>query len=137
VTAVTVAGTVVTITVLSDGPSICDPNQTGVPAGEPVNWTADYDVRAEYKRRVQATIRVYYESYIVQGRRSGSYARGRSGTAAPARRRALASPASNGSASVAGRPWAPRRCDRHAGALAVRRADGPIWGLAPRVSIMA
>lgn len=64
VTAVAVNGTVVTVTIVADGPSICDPSQTGVPAGEPVNWRADYDVRAEYKRRVQATIRVFYESYV-------------------------------------------------------------------------
>ncbi len=64
VSAVTVAGTVVTITVVADGPLICDPALTGVPPGEPVRWTADYDVRAEYKRRVQATIRVFYESYL-------------------------------------------------------------------------
>lgn len=64
VTAVTVTGRTVKITVLADAPSICDPTQTGVPPGEPVNWTAVYDIRAEYKRRVQATIRVFYESYI-------------------------------------------------------------------------
>jgi hypothetical protein len=63
VTAVAVNGTVVTVTIVADGPSICDPAETGVPAGEPVNWRADYDVRAVYKRRVQATIRVFYESY--------------------------------------------------------------------------
>ncbi len=68
VTAVTVRGTAVTITVLADGPFICDPARTGVPAGEPVNWTATYDLRAEYKRRVQATIRVFYESYIFGAR---------------------------------------------------------------------
>jgi len=64
VTAVIVTGTTVKVTVLADGPSICDPARTGVPAGEPVKWTATYDLRAEYKRRVQATIRVFYESYI-------------------------------------------------------------------------
>ena len=64
VTAVTLAGTVVTVTVVADGPSICGPAATGIPAGEPVHWSADYDVRAEYKRRVQATIRVFYESYV-------------------------------------------------------------------------
>jgi hypothetical protein len=63
VTAVIVAGTVVTITVLADGPSICDPAVTGQPA-DTVSWTASYDFRAEYTRRVQATIRIYYESYI-------------------------------------------------------------------------
>jgi hypothetical protein len=64
VTAVTVAGTVVTVTVVGDGPPICDPEQTGVPAGEPVHWQVRYDVRAEYTRRVQATLRVFYESYL-------------------------------------------------------------------------
>jgi hypothetical protein len=64
VTAITVAGTAVTITILADGPSICDPAQTGVPPGEPVNWIADYDVRIDYKRRVQSKIRIFYESYI-------------------------------------------------------------------------
>jgi hypothetical protein len=63
VTAVTVQGTVVTVSIVADGPAICDPSQTGVPAGEPVHWMVDYDVRAEYKRRVQVTIRIYYESY--------------------------------------------------------------------------
>jgi hypothetical protein len=63
VSAVAVTGTLVTITVVADGPSICDPTVTGVPAGEPVNWTATYGVRAEYRRRVQATIRIFYESY--------------------------------------------------------------------------
>jgi len=63
VTAVSVAGTVITITVLADGPSICDPAETGQPP-DTVSWTAPYDFRAEYTRRVQATIRIYYESYI-------------------------------------------------------------------------
>ena len=63
VTAVTVTGTVVTITVLADGPAICDPALTGYAPGDPVPWRASYDVRAEYRRRVQSTIRVYYESY--------------------------------------------------------------------------
>lgn len=63
VTAVTLQGTVVTVAIVADGPSICDPAQTGVPASEPVNWMANYDVRAEYKRRVQVTIRIFYESY--------------------------------------------------------------------------
>ena len=33
-----------------------------------MNWTATYDLRAEYKRRVQATIRIFYESYIFGAR---------------------------------------------------------------------
>jgi hypothetical protein len=64
VTAVTIAGTDVTISVLADGPSICDPSRTGVPPGEPVDWMADYVVHIEHKRRVQATMRVFYESYM-------------------------------------------------------------------------
>jgi hypothetical protein len=64
VTAVTIAGTDVTISVLADGPSICDPSRTGVPPGEPVDWMAGYVVHIEHKRRVQATMRVFYESYI-------------------------------------------------------------------------
>jgi len=64
VTSVSVAGTVVTITVRADGPSICDPDRTGVPAGEPVHWKATYPIRAEYRRRVQTTMRVFYESYL-------------------------------------------------------------------------
>lgn len=63
VTAVAVAGTAVTITVLADGPSICDPAETGLPPGEPVAWEADYDVRIAYTRRVQTKIRIYFESY--------------------------------------------------------------------------
>lgn len=63
ITDVSVAGTVITLTALADGPSICDPALTGYPPGEPVAWTADYDVGAEYTRRVQTTIRVYFESY--------------------------------------------------------------------------
>ena len=62
-TAVTVQGTVATVTILADGPNICDPAETGVPAGEPVNWNADYDVRVLHKRRVQVTLRIFYESY--------------------------------------------------------------------------
>jgi hypothetical protein len=58
VTAVTVAGTAVTIAIVADGASICDPR------GATVNWTVSYDFRAEYKRRVQSTLRVYYESYV-------------------------------------------------------------------------
>ena len=64
VTAVTVTGTEITVTVLADGATICDPAQTGYPPGATVYWTASYDLRAEYKRRVQATLRVYYESYM-------------------------------------------------------------------------
>jgi hypothetical protein len=68
VTAVTVTGTTVKVTVVADGPSVCDPAKTGVPPGEPVKWVAQYDLRAEYKRRVQATIRVFYESYLYDAR---------------------------------------------------------------------
>lgn len=82
VTSVSVAGTVVTITVRADGPSICDPDRTGVPAGEPVHWKATYPIRAEYRRRVQTTIRVFYESYLFGP--SGSYARRPSETPAGA-----------------------------------------------------
>ena len=64
VTAVTVTGTVITVTVVADGATICDPAQTGYPPGATVYWTARYDLRAEYERRVQATLRVYYESYM-------------------------------------------------------------------------
>lgn len=69
VTAVSVTGRVVTISVLADGPSICDPAMTDIPPGQPVPWTAKYDLRAEYSRRVQSTIRVHYESYIAKGTR--------------------------------------------------------------------
>jgi hypothetical protein len=64
VTAVTIAGTVVTVSIVADGPLICDPAQTGVPPGEPVHWQAVYDVQVEHTRRVQATLRIYYESYL-------------------------------------------------------------------------
>jgi len=64
VTAVVVIGRTVKVAVLADGPSVCDPAQTGVPLGEPVRWTAMYDLLATYKRRAQATIRVFYESYV-------------------------------------------------------------------------
>ena len=60
VTAVTVAGTVATVTVVANGPQICGRN----PTGEPVSWEASYRVRAEYRRRVQSTIRIFYESYV-------------------------------------------------------------------------
>ncbi len=64
VTDVSIAGTVVTISVLADGPTICDPARTGIPPGEPVEWRAVYDFRAAYTRRVQATLRIFYESYL-------------------------------------------------------------------------
>ena len=64
VTAVTIAGSVVTVAIVADGPLICDPAQTGVPPGEPVHWRAVYDVQVEHTRRVQATLRIYYESYL-------------------------------------------------------------------------
>ena len=64
VTSVSVEGAVVTITVQANGSSICDPARSGVPAGEPVPWKATYRVRAEYRRRVQTTMRVFYESYL-------------------------------------------------------------------------
>ena len=64
VTAVVVTGRTVKVTVLADGPSVCDPAETGVPSGEPVKWTATYELLATYERRVQATIRVFYESYV-------------------------------------------------------------------------
>lgn len=62
---VKVEGEVITLTALADGPTICDPSLTGVPPGEPVHWIADYDFRAEYDRRVQAPIRIYFESYTI------------------------------------------------------------------------
>lgn len=65
VTDVSVAGTVVNMTALADGPSICDPALTGYLPGEPVAWTADYSFSAEYTRRVQTTMRVYFESYEI------------------------------------------------------------------------
>jgi hypothetical protein len=55
VSAVTVTGTVVSVSVVTDDPSVCDP---------PAAWYADYDVRVEYTRRIQATMRIYYESYL-------------------------------------------------------------------------
>lgn len=64
VTAVSVAGTVISFTVVANGPNICDPALTGYPPGADVPWKAVYDVRAEYKRRIPTTIRVFYESYI-------------------------------------------------------------------------
>lgn len=63
ITDVSVAGTVVTLTALADGPVICDPAFTGLPPGEPVAWTAEYDFGAEYTQRVQPTMRIYFESY--------------------------------------------------------------------------
>lgn len=63
VTAVTIAGTVVTLTVTADGPAICDPALTGIDPGQPVNWDVDYNFRAEYKRRAQVEIRQYFEAY--------------------------------------------------------------------------
>lgn len=63
ITDVSVAGTVITLTALADGPSICDPAFTGLPPGEPVAWTAEYGFGAEYTQRVQTTMRVYFESY--------------------------------------------------------------------------
>ncbi len=38
VTDVSIAGAVVTISILADGPTICDPARTGIPPGEPVEW---------------------------------------------------------------------------------------------------
>jgi hypothetical protein len=64
VTAVTLAGTAATVTVVADGPDVCDPARNGSAQGEPVSWTANYRVRAEYRRRVQSTIRIFYESYV-------------------------------------------------------------------------
>ncbi|MFY9264918.1 MAG: hypothetical protein WAO61_05785 [Solirubrobacterales bacterium] len=63
VTAVSVAGTVVSFTVVADGPNVCDPALTGYPPGDDVPWQAVYDFRAEYTRRIQTTMRVFYESY--------------------------------------------------------------------------
>lgn len=55
VSAVTVSGTVVTISAVTDDPDVCEPA---------ANWAAEYDVRVEYTRRIQATMRIYYESYL-------------------------------------------------------------------------
>lgn len=62
ITDVSVAGTVITLTALADGPSVCDPALTGHLPGEPFAWTAIYAFRAEYTRRVEPAIRVYFES---------------------------------------------------------------------------
>jgi hypothetical protein len=64
ITAISVNGTAVTLTALADGPLICDPAQTGVPPGQPVNWNSQYKFEADYSRRVATVIRVYYESYL-------------------------------------------------------------------------
>jgi len=64
VTAVTIAGNVVTVSIVGDSPLICDPAQSGVPPGERIHWRAVYDVQVEHTRRVQATLRIFYESYV-------------------------------------------------------------------------
>lgn len=63
VTAVSVSGTVVSFTVVANGPNICDPALAGYPPGEDVPWQASHDFRAEYSRRIATTMRIYYESY--------------------------------------------------------------------------
>jgi hypothetical protein len=55
VTSVNVTGTVITYSVVADDPAVCEPG---------ARWVVDYAVRADYTRRIQATIRVYYESYL-------------------------------------------------------------------------
>jgi len=64
VTAATVTGTVISFTVVANGPNICDPALTGYPPGADVPWKATYDVRAEYQRLIPTTIRIYFESYV-------------------------------------------------------------------------
>jgi hypothetical protein len=58
VTAVAVAGTVMTVTVVADGPANCDPRR---PTAE---WRADYTFAAKFTRRVQPVMRVYFESFL-------------------------------------------------------------------------
>lgn len=55
VSAVAVSGNVVTVSVVADDPTLCD---------RPESWRAVYDVRATYSRRVRATMRIYFESYL-------------------------------------------------------------------------
>lgn len=57
VTAVSVAGTVITISVLADGPNICDPAMAGGPVDQ-VQWMARYTVRSDHSRRIQVPLRV-------------------------------------------------------------------------------
>jgi hypothetical protein len=64
ITAIDVKDNVVTLSAIADGPWICDPERTGVAAGQPVNWHSDYDFEANYSRRIPTVIRVYYESYL-------------------------------------------------------------------------
>lgn len=62
---VKIDGEVITLTALADGPTVCDPSLTGVPPGEPVNWIADYGFIAEYDRRAQAPMRIFFDSYRI------------------------------------------------------------------------
>lgn len=57
VTAVQVVGSVITISVLGDGPNICDPAKTGEPVDQ-VQWMAKYTVRSDRTRRVVVPLRV-------------------------------------------------------------------------------
>jgi hypothetical protein len=52
VTTISINGSVVTIGVVADRVENCQ------------SWQAEYDVRSEYTRRVQATMRVFFESYL-------------------------------------------------------------------------
>ena len=82
VTAVTIAGMVVTVSIVADGALICDPAQTGVPPGEPVHWRAVYDVQVEHTRRVRR--RCGSSTRATSTARSGSCGRARSRTPAVA-----------------------------------------------------
>jgi hypothetical protein len=89
ISAINVSGTTITLSAVANGPLICDPEQTGVPAGDPVYWQSDYHFEADYSRRIPTVIRVYYESYLsgakwktrpktIQDSRKGSPSRVRS-----------------------------------------------------------
>jgi hypothetical protein len=60
VASVAVDGVAITITVLADGPAICDPEQSGYLPGDTINWSSRFDLQAQYTRRVQVPMRINF-----------------------------------------------------------------------------
>jgi hypothetical protein len=58
VTAVSLTGTVMSVSVVADGPTLCDPSRPTV------EWRANYTFTATFTQREQATIRVYFDSSL-------------------------------------------------------------------------
>lgn len=63
VTAATVVGTTVTLTVTGDGPRACDQEDYGDGSGDPLDWSSYWEVDVSYKQRLATKARRHFHLF--------------------------------------------------------------------------